>query len=154
MDGYEHRYKGWLQTWLVHMRRPVWLWQEAGAAGFLTIQTLMLGTLASALMHPLFLGWTVWRLASGTFFPPAGDVAAFIMTALSLTVLAAGYGIAMLAGVVALRRRGLGRLWPAVLTMPAYWLLLSLGGWAALWQFVHSPFHWNKTRHGLSRIGR
>ena len=136
------------------MRRPVWLWQEAGAAGFLTIQTLMLGTLASALMHPLFLGWTVWPLASGTFFPPAGDVAAFIMTALSLTVLAAGYGIAMLAGVVALRRRGLGRLWPAVLTMPAYWLLLSLGGWAALWQFIHSPFHWNKTRHGLSRIGR
>ncbi len=123
-----------------------------GAAGFFAFQTLMLGTLFSALLHPLLIGWTVWRLASGIFFPPAGDMAGFIMTALCLAVLVAGYGVAMLAGVMALRRRGLGRLWPSVLTMPAYWLLLSLGGWMALWQFVRSPFHWNKTRHGLSRL--
>jgi len=145
--------KGWLQTWLVHMRRPVVLWQEVGAAGFVVIQTLMLGTLVSALAHPLFLGWTVWRLASGRFFPPLTDTVSFVMTALALAVLVAGYAVTMLAGLVALECRGLGRLWPAVLTMPVYWLVLSLGGWLAVWQFICAPFHWNKTRHGLTRHG-
>jgi cellulose synthase/poly-beta-1,6-N-acetylglucosamine synthase-like glycosyltransferase len=142
--------KGWLQTWLVHMRDPALLWHELGASGFLLVQALMLGTLVSALVHPLFLGWTVWRLSTGTFFPPVAEPAALVMTSLSLAVLVAGYGIGMAAGVVALRRRKLGRLWPAVLTMPAYWLLQSLAAWMALWQFVRAPFHWNKTRHGLA----
>ena len=144
--------KGWLQSWLVHMRRPAILWKEVGPAGFFVTQTLMLGILVSALAHPFFLGWTIWRFTSGTFFPPPGHVIAFVMTTLSLAVLVTGYAVSMLAAIEGLRRRGLARLWPTTLTMPAYWLLISLGGWLALWQFIHRPFHWNKTRHGLSRL--
>ncbi len=144
--------KGWLQTWLVHMRRPAVLWKEVGPAGFLITQTLMLGILVSALAHPFFLGWTIWRFASGTFFPPPGHAITFVMTTLSLAVLVTGYAVSMLAAIEGLRKRGLARLWPTVLSMPVYWLLISLAGWLALWQFIHRPFHWNKTRHGLSRL--
>jgi len=144
--------KGWLQTWLVHTRRPVLLWKELGPADFLVTQTLMLGILVSALAHPFFLGWTIWRFASATFFPPPGQPIAFAMTTLSLAVLVTGYGISTIALIEGLRKRKLARLWPSVLTMPVYWLLISLGGWLALWQFIRKPFHWNKTRHGLSRL--
>ncbi len=144
--------KGWLQTWLVHMRHPAIVWKEMGPAGFVVAQTLMLGILVSALAHPFFLGWTIWRFASGTFFPPPGHALAFVMTTLSLAVLMTGYAVSMLAAIEGLRKRGLARLWPSVLTMPVYWLLISLAGWLALWQFVRRPFHWNKTRHGLSKL--
>lgn len=144
--------RGWLQTWLVHTRRPVVLWKELGPAGFCVTQTLMLGILVSALAHPLFLGWTIWRFTSGSFFPPPGHALAFVMTTLSLAVLLTGYGVSATALIEGLRRRRLVRLWPSVLTMPVYWLLISLGSWLAVWQFIHRPFYWNKTRHGLTRL--
>ena len=34
--------------------------------------------------------------------------------------------------------------------MPVYWLLISAGGWLALWQLIVAPFHWNKTDHGIA----
>jgi protein-S-isoprenylcysteine O-methyltransferase Ste14 len=69
-------------------------------------------------------------------------------------VLALGYGAAMAVGVRALRLRRLGELLPSIATMPVYWLLISVGGWLALWQLLRAPFHWNKTAHGISRIYR
>jgi hypothetical protein len=39
-------------------------------------------------------------------------------------------------------------------TMPLYWLLMSAAAWAALWQFLVAPYHWNKTEHGLSNLQR
>ena len=47
-------FKGWMQTWLVHMRAPVRLWRDLGAAGFWTFQLVVGGNVLSALVHPLF----------------------------------------------------------------------------------------------------
>jgi protein-S-isoprenylcysteine O-methyltransferase Ste14 len=60
----------------------------------------------------------------------------------------------MAAGVRALKLRRLDALMPSIATMPVYWLLMSMGGWLALWQLLTAPFHWNKTAHGISRIYR
>ena len=38
---------------------------------------------------------------------------------------------------------------PYVIFMPFYWFLISLGAWKGVLQFLHKPFHWEKTRHGL-----
>jgi hypothetical protein len=35
----------------------------------------------------------------------------------------------------------------AILT-PAYWLLMSLATYKALWQLLFKPSHWEKTEHG------
>ncbi|MGB7204258.1 MAG: hypothetical protein WBD37_02155, partial [Anderseniella sp.] len=56
------------------------------------------------------------------------------------------------AGIKALYLRRLYILFPVVLTMPVYWLLISAGGWLALWQLITAPFHWNKTKHGISNL--
>jgi cellulose synthase/poly-beta-1,6-N-acetylglucosamine synthase-like glycosyltransferase len=41
--------KGYVQTWLVHMRSPRKLWRELGPRGFLGFQTVIGGTILSAL---------------------------------------------------------------------------------------------------------
>ena len=46
--------KGWMQTYLVHMRQPRRLWHELGARRFIGFQVLMGGMILSALVHPWF----------------------------------------------------------------------------------------------------
>ncbi len=142
--------KGWMQTWLVHMRNPVRTWRELGTAGFLVAQVLMAGIVASALLHPFFLVLFFIDIASLLNDKQAPAQAAYAYG--GLAVLVVGYGAAMAAGFKALRVRMLHKLLPSVAGMPVYWLLISVGGWLALWQLVRSPFHWNKTSHGISRI--
>ena len=60
----------------------------------------------------------------------------------------------MVAENQALRKRGCKNWWMTIVTLPFYWLLLSVAAWLALWQFIVAPFKWNKTEHGLSRLQR
>ena len=48
-------FKGWMQTWLVHMRHPRRLLRELGWPGFLCFQLIVGGSALAALVHPLFL---------------------------------------------------------------------------------------------------
>jgi len=50
------------------------------------------------------------------------------------------------------RRRWFG-LAPYGLTAPFYWLLISCAGIRALFQLCLRPWYWDKTPHGLSRMG-
>jgi hypothetical protein len=58
-------FKGWMQTWLVHMRRPARLLRNLGLPGFLTFQLIVGGNALAALVHPLFMGGLICALASG-----------------------------------------------------------------------------------------
>ncbi len=141
--------KGFMQTWLVHMRNPVKTGRELGPTGFWTLQAFTAGIFVSALFHPFFIAVTLWYLALGSSNP------SFLLTVLkylSLELFALGYCVTMLAGYVALRKRGLGGWWSTIATMPFYWLLISVAAWLALWQFIFAPFTWNKTEHGLSKL--
>ncbi len=48
-------FKGWMQTWLVHMRHPLRLFQDLGFGGFVTFQAIVGGNALVALAHPAFL---------------------------------------------------------------------------------------------------
>lgn len=144
--------KGWMQTWLVHMRSPRRLWRELGAWRFIVAQIMMLGMIVTALLHPVFLGYAVWVIASGTLLASSPDILSSVLIGFGIVVLIAGYGFAIAAGARGLVERGLGGMWLSLAGMPVYWLLVSLGGWLALWQLISSPHHWNKTRHGLTRL--
>ncbi len=137
--------KGFMQTWLVHMRNPVRMARELGPTGFWTLQALTAGIFISALFHPFLTAFTIWFLVADPFLVS-------ITTVLNLEVFVFGYGAAMLAGAKALRQRGLKRWWFTIATMPFYWLLISVAAWMALWQLVFAPFKWNKTEHGLSKL--
>ena len=137
--------KGFLQTWLVHMRNPVRTARELGPTGFWTLQALTAGIFFSALFHPFLMAPTIWLFVVNPF-------QVSVTTMLNLEVFVLGYGVAMLAGAKALRQRGLKGWWFTIATMPIYWFLMSIAAWMALWQLVFAPFKWNKTEHGLSKL--
>ena len=141
--------KGFMQTWLVHMRNPLRTTAELGVTGFWALQTFTASIFVSALFHPFLIALTLWYLVLSA---PQTSFLLTVLNCLSLELFVLGYGVTMLAGVIALRKRGLKGWWFTIATMLVYWLLMSIAAWLALWQFVFAPFTWNKTEHGLSKL--
>ncbi len=147
-------FKGWMQTWIVHMRRPVRLISDMGAAGFVVFQLVVGGTVLAALVHLVFaaaLAWDVFVDAGSWSQKSATDIA---IAALHGTTLITGYVMSGVLGIIGLARRRLGGCGAALLLMPVYWLMLSLACWRALFQLVVDPYRWEKTEHGLARSSR
>ena len=144
--------KGFLATWLVHMRDPPRLMRELGPAGFWVAQAVTIGVFASALLHPLCLAATLVLVALHPALPDQAGFATVAIAGLNLLVFIAGYALAIVLTRQALRQRGISGWHGTLATMPFYWLLMSAAAWLALWQFIAAPFHWNKTEHGLSRL--
>ena len=139
--------KGFMVTYLVHMRRPARLWRELGPARFLGLQAFFLGTCGQFLLAPML--WSLWALSLGAGHPvldlvPRG-------AALAATGLFVGLALLDMAihatAVSAPQRRFL---LPWIVTMPLYFPLGTLAAYKALWELVRRPFYWDKTAHGLS----
>ena len=146
--------KGWLQTWLVHMRDPLRLWSDAGPLGSLVIQAMTAGIILSALLHPFFVLWMGVSVLPRLFSGYALSVLEIGAAASYLSVFSLGYGISFCCAVKAGYHID-GKLWlGSALTMPFYWMIVSLAAWLAVWEFIFTPFRWNKTRHGVSRHAR
>ncbi len=142
-------FKGWTQTWLVHMRAPQRLWRELGGRGFLAFQLIVGGNVLAALVHPLFLAGLIdaaWRGG----WPGGGGGLAALYGATAF----AGYLVSGLTGFLGLARRRLRKVAWVLLLMPLHWLLLSLAAWRALYQLKVAPYAWEKTEHGLARHSR
>jgi glycosyltransferase XagB len=144
--------KGFLQTWLVHNRHPSRLLRECGLAGFITVQVMTIGVFASALLHPFLMAHIIWCFLPQQINQNTGGLVSAFSLGGGLVVLFAGYvsGIAVCA-------KGLARIgifdWIGTFaTIPVYWMISTISAWWALWDFAVAPFHWNKTRHGLSRV--
>ncbi|MEP9351446.1 glycosyltransferase [Xanthobacter sp. KR7-225] len=143
--------KGWAQTLLVHGRRPAALVRDLGLASTLALFLLTAGPYAAALLHPMFVAVLIRDLLQGAVGAPCDTPAQVAASALSYTTLIAGYGGAALCSAVGLARRGLPARASTLASIPAYWLLLSVAAWRALWELVRRPHFWCKTEHGLSR---
>ena len=136
--------KGYMQTWLVHMRDPLALVRRTGLRGFLAFQLFIGGGVVFALANPplwiafvaaLLLHWINGASGPGALIPGAGLLTSNVL----LTYLA----------VLAPRRRGWDELAPYGLTVIAYWGLVSAAGYRGFWQLVTRPFFWEKTQHGV-----
>ncbi len=141
--------KGWVQTWLVHMRRPGQLCREVGGWQFLGLQVVMGGVLLSVLVYPIALLALVLTWLLGGFADIDVGGPGRWLWIVALVNLAIGILAPMLAAAFAVIRRGRAWLLPSVLGMPIYWLLISVAGYRALLDLARRPFHWEKTRHGL-----
>ncbi|AWZ03184.1 beta-monoglucosyldiacylglycerol synthase [Rhodobiaceae bacterium] len=140
--------KGWMQTYIVRMRKPLQTYTALGPAGFVVLQIVTGGFLLSALAHPLFYFLLLWMLVNG--FTPIEGIGPMVLGLLNLSVLFVGFGAAIIAGLVGAQARGLTGLGWHVYTMPIYWLLISTGAYKALYQLFASPHYWEKTVHGVS----
>ncbi|WP_274427214.1 glycosyltransferase [Chelativorans sp. YIM 93263] len=146
-------FKGWAQTWLVHMRDVPRLWRELGPTSFLVMQILIAGMLISALAYPVFV-LTIAGLVSSMALDGPLPGAHNVLLAIDLINIVFGHGAFLALGWWTLpptKRRGL---WKHMLMMPPYWLLMSVGAWRALWSLYRRPHHWAKTPHKPSRSAR
>jgi cellulose synthase/poly-beta-1,6-N-acetylglucosamine synthase-like glycosyltransferase len=144
--------KGFLMTWLVHMREPALLLRELGPSGFWAAQVLTLGVFASVLLHPVCMAATLVLWVMYPSLPRDAGVVFFLLAGVNLLVLVSGYAISIVLTRRALRKQGIAGWHFTLVTMPLYWILMSFAAWLALWQFFTRPFHWNKTEHGLSSV--
>jgi cellulose synthase/poly-beta-1,6-N-acetylglucosamine synthase-like glycosyltransferase len=140
--------KGYMQTWLVHMRSPPALWRHAGARGFFAFQLFIGGTFVSSLANPLM--WAVFLASYLTGFAIFSGAFGEILARVTLFSLIAGNALFVYLAMLGPYRRGWFKLAPYGLTAPLYWFLISAAAWRALWQLLRHPFHWEKTRHGVS----
>jgi cellulose synthase/poly-beta-1,6-N-acetylglucosamine synthase-like glycosyltransferase len=84
-------FKGWLQTWAVHMRTPGRLLRELGLTGFLSFQLVVGGNVLSALVHPVFLASLIYSLTAGRSVFSLESFSDAVLTSFYATTLAAGY---------------------------------------------------------------
>ena len=61
-----------------------------------------------------------------------------------------GNGVYILVHVLSAIKQKEYKLAPFAILMPFYWLFISLATVRALIQFINDPYHWEKTKHGLS----
>jgi glycosyltransferase XagB len=144
--------KGFLQTWFVHMRHPRQLLQSTGHAGFWIFQANTIGIFVTALFLPFFMGHASYHLIKEDLCFSLTAPAAQFICVLNMFVFIFGYGISIAAGWRALRLKHIEGWWLDLLSLPIYWLMMTLAAWKAAWEFIVSPFKWNKTEHGLSEF--
>lgn len=142
--------KGYMQTYLVHMRNPAALYRSLGGTGFWGFQFFIGGAVLSALIAPILFAMYGFWLVTAThvlepMFPP------FILY-ISLFNLLVGNGYLIYLSMIGAFKRKLYGLIPYALTSPVYWLMMSFAAYKGLWQLIHNPFYWEKTVHGISRF--
>ncbi|MBX3578582.1 MAG: hypothetical protein KF723_15360 [Rhizobiaceae bacterium] len=139
-------FKGWCQTWLVHMREPRRLLREVGPASFLIVQILFLGMVVSSLAHPLLLlGAVVFSLRLAFGMPLSTGQSVLLLIDVANVV--CGYASFLLLGWQTMTPRARRGFWRIILWTPVYWMLMSAAAWRAVWQLWRAPHLWEKTPH-------
>ncbi|CUI88637.1 glycosyltransferase family 2 protein [Cognatishimia activa] len=142
--------KGYMITYLVHMRRPRLLLQELGLRGFLGFNAIFLSTLSQFLLAPFV--WSFWLIALGA---PISWLT-ILPNTLILLVTALFIGCAALDMTLAVTSlKGQNRRWLAgwAATLPFYFTLATVAAYKALFELVSMPFYWDKTAHGQTPEG-
>lgn len=141
--------KGYIQTWLVHMRDPFKLLREVGLKGFISFQFVTGGTFFAALVNPVL--WTittVWFLTKWAFIQETFPGVIFYLSSISLYLGNFVFTYMNVAG--AMRRKHYDNVRFALLS-PIYWGLMSIGAWKGFLQLISKPHYWEKTIHGFSQ---
>ncbi len=137
--------KGFMVTWLVHMRRPRQLLRDLGWRRFLGFQAFFAGTVAQFLLAPLL--WSFWALPLGFSHPLLPVLGASVLWALGLLLIVVEISNALI-GLIAVSGRDhrFLALWVPSLTL--YFPMGALAACKALGELLHDPYFWDKTQHG------
>lgn len=140
-------YKGYFQTWIVHMREPRRLRRQLGWRGIVGLNLFVGGTPLLALLNPFFwlltLLFFVGRIhAIERVFP-----APVYFPAMFCWVF--GNAAMIYVGILCLRLAHRQDLAASAVAVPVYWVMMAVAAIKAAVQLVHSPSFWEKTTHGL-----
>ncbi len=140
--------KGYMTTYLVHMRRPLQLYRQLGAWKFWGFQTHFVTALSQFFLAPVL--WSFWLVLFGLSHPLDPLVPRDLLVVMGSLFLAMEvvniiiYAVSV--SVAGPRHKHL--LW-WVPTMHFYGPLGAFAAYKALYELVLKPFFWDKTAHGL-----
>lgn len=142
--------KGYIQTYLVHMRHPIELIKKTGLKGFIGFQLFVGGTpfvfLANPVMWFMFIIWLLTESEIISMIFPDWVMYVSIFNFLF------GNAIMIYMNMMSVFRRKYYNLLPFALLNPLYWILHSIASYKALGQLISNPFYWEKTEHGISEV--
>jgi glycosyltransferase XagB len=141
--------KGYMQTWLVHMRSPITLYKTLGARSFWGFQFFVGFSSFTFLTAPI-----LWSLALLWWILPnelANNWLPNWLIWLTLCNLMLNLIIhwVMMFCCVSLRQKSSFNYKMAGFFYPLYLLLHSVASYKALYQLIVKPHFWEKTTHGL-----
>ncbi len=141
--------KGYLQSYLVHMRDIGSFAREKGIHAFL-FQLTVGSKLTFIFLNPVLWLATISYFSLYTIVGPTLELIyvapAFYLGAISLVF---GNFLFLYYYMVGTAKRKQWDLMLSALFIPIYWVMISVGGWVALYQLLFKPHYWEKTIHGL-----
>ncbi len=141
--------KGYMQTYLVHMRNPFKFVKNNGIHAFF-FQLTVGGKIAFMFINPLLWAATISYFALNNLVGPTIESlypsVIFYMAATSLVF---GNFLFMYYYMIGCAKREQWSLIKYVFFVPFYWLLVSFSATIALYQLTFKPHYWEKTVHGF-----
>ena len=170
--------KGYLQTHLVHSRKPGRTLRDLGPVGVFSFLMSVGGHSLILLVNPLFwvaaiayltmagrellagrgtwevlsrpLQESAWNaLLSYSANAPAGRYLTTIFYAVSAILFLANFLFIVINLLGCIKRRLGGVFILVAIVSPLYWVLISLAAWKGFIQLLNRPHYWEKTDHGL-----
>lgn len=142
--------KGYIQTYLVHMRDVRELGRNGRRIDMLTFQLVIGGKIISMLVNPtlwvMTIGYFVFRDEIGGFIESLYVTPIFYIGAFALIV---GNFLYLYYYMIGALRQGRPELAVFTIFVPFYWLMMSIAASLAMYDLIVRPFHWHKTKHGL-----
>lgn len=138
--------KGWMQTYVVHNRRPGQLLADLGWRGAAIFQVILLSMMLSPLLHIGFALVLVAMALMGQLAWPRLD----LWPIACAIVLVVGHAAAIATNLVGLARIGQSYLFWWQMLLPFYWAMIGLATLLALREFALRPFYWFKTPHSAT----
>lgn len=137
--------KGYMMTYITHMRDPKRLWRDLGARGFLGFQIVFLGSIAQALLAPVL--WSFWAFFLGFGHPLSSTLGPLALHGLTMCFVGCE-ALSIAVSLLGLKRSGqkISPLW--VPTLMLYFPLQTLAAYKAAYEMLVKPFFWDKTSHG------
>src|SRR6266436_7455056 len=147
--------KGYMQTYLVHMRHPLEDFRKGRLYDLFSFQFVIGSGMAVLFLNPLMwillglyiiFGQSVVNVYHELFPGP--------ILYLGAICLLFGNFFYIYLNLVSCMKRKQYHLLPWILFIPGYWLLMSIAAMLALFELMVKPHYWQKTVHGLHLKGK
>ena len=143
--------KGYMVTYLVHMRQPRQLLRQLGLWRYIGCQTHFVTALSQFLLAPVL--WSFWLIVFGLPHPLDTVLSPVLLTLIARLFLLVEL-LTITSGLLAVSGPAHRHLMFWVPTLHFYFPLGVFAAYKALYELVTAPFFWDKTAHGHSMTPR
>jgi glycosyltransferase XagB len=142
--------KGYMQTYLVHMRQPFKLIKALGFDAFvfqLVVGLRVVFLIVNPFLWLMTIGYFVLNAQLGSAIESLYPSYVFYI---AISTLIFGNFLYLYYYMIGAARRNQWDLIKYIYLVPIYWLMGSVSALIALYQLVVKPHYWEKTNHGLA----